>query len=111
MMRADKRKKLKAQGWKIGDAKEFLSLSEQEAAYIELKLILAQTLRAWRIKRHMGQTQLAELVESSQSRVAKMEAADGSVSLDRIFRTLFALGASGRQLGRIIIKSQDQVAV
>lgn len=109
-MRADKRKKLEAKGWKVGNAKEFLALSDQEAEYIELKLTLADNLRKERIKRHIGQVQLAKLVKSSQSRIAKMEAADSSVSLDLIIRTLLALGTSSTKLGRIIASSQSPAA-
>ncbi|MFC1679872.1 helix-turn-helix domain-containing protein [Elusimicrobiota bacterium] len=110
-MRADKRKKLAAKGWRVGDAKGLLALSDQEAEYIELKLRLAETLREKRIERRMGQTKLAKLVKSSQSRVAKMEAADSSVSLDLIVRTLLALGTSGCELGRIIAGPHRPTAV
>ncbi len=105
-MLEEKRKRLEAKGWKIGTAKEFLNLSDQEAGIIELKLKLAGALRVKRLKRHLGQMQLAKLVKSSQSRVAKMEAADDSVSLDLLVRSLFALGTSGPELGRMIASSR-----
>jgi len=110
-MKASKRKKLESKGWRIGDAKDFLSLSEQEAEFIELKLKLAEILREKRIARHMGQTKLAELVKSSQSRVAKMEAADSSVSLDLLVKTLIALGTSGPELGRMLSGNHRPTAV
>ena len=103
-MRVEKRKKLEAKGWRFGGAKEFLGLSDREAAYIDLKLKLAAILRKKRRQRRLGQTELAKLVKSSQSRVAKMEAADGSVSLDLLVRTLLALGATSPELGRIITR-------
>jgi len=99
-----KRKRLEAKGWHLGSAKEFLALSDQESAYIELKLRLAETLREKRRQRHLGQTDLAKLVRSSQSRVAKMEAANGSVSLDLLIRSLIALGTTHPELGRIIAR-------
>lgn len=101
-MRAEKRKRLEAKGWKIGSAKDFLELSDQEAAYIELRLKLAQGLKARRHARGFSQTQLAKAVRSSQSRVAKMESGDPTVSLDLLVRSLLALGASNRDLGQII---------
>ena len=101
-MRAEKRKRLEAKGWKVGSVKEFLGLSEQEAAYIELRLILARGLKARRNARGLSQTQLAKAMRSSQSRVAKMEAGDPTVSLDLLMQSLLALGASNRDLGRII---------
>ena len=65
------RKKLEARGWKIGDAGDFLDLTEAEAAFIEMKLSLAANLRARRLERHLNQTQVARIIGSSQSRVAK----------------------------------------
>jgi len=101
-MRAAKRKRLEARGWKIGSVEEFLNLSDQESAYIELRLKLARGLKARRHARGISQTQLAKAVQSSQSRVAKMEAGDPTVSLDLLVRSLLALGASNRDLGQII---------
>jgi Helix-turn-helix. len=101
-MRDSKRRRLEAAGWRIGSAAEFLNLSPEEAAYVELKLRLATKLRERRQKRRLSQEKLAEVVKSSQSRVAKMEAGDPSVSVDLIIRTLFALGLSNREIARII---------
>ncbi|MBI2361920.1 MAG: XRE family transcriptional regulator [Elusimicrobia bacterium] len=101
-MREAKRSKLEGMGWKVGGAKEFLGLSDQEAEFIELKLKLAGSLREKRRQRRLGQTELARLVHSSQSRVAKMEAADRSVSIDLLIRSLIALGTSNPEIGRII---------
>ena len=103
-MNEAKRKRLEAKGWRFGSVQEFLGLSDQEAAYIELKLKLAEGLRKKRRERHLGQTELAKLVESSQSRVAKMEAADSSVSIDLLIRSLIALGTSNPELGKIIAR-------
>jgi ribosome-binding protein aMBF1 (putative translation factor) len=102
MMRAEKRKRLEAKGWKVGSVKEFLDLSDQETAYIELRLKLARGLKARRHARGLSQTQLAKAMRSSQSRVAKMEAGDPTVSLDLLLQSLLALGASNRDLGQII---------
>jgi len=103
-MRTEKRKHLEARGWKVGSVKEFLNLSDQESAYIELRLKLARGLKARRHARGLSQTQLAKAVQSSQSRVAKMEAGDPTVSLDLLVRSLLALGASNRDLGQIIAR-------
>ena len=103
-MHESKRRQLEAKGWRVGSAKEFLALSDQEAAYIELKLKLAESLRKKRRERRLGQTDLAKIVKSSQSRVAKMEAADATVSIDLLVRSLFALGTSYPELGRIIAR-------
>lgn len=101
-MRADKRKRLEARGWKFGTVQEFLGLTDEEAAYVELRLKLADGLRARRTAKGISQTALAKTLESSQSRVAKMESGDPSVSLDLLVRSLLALGTSNRELARII---------
>ena len=94
--------KLEGAGWKVGDAQDFLGLSDAEAAFIEMKLALAADLRARRIERHLNQTQVARIVGSSQSRVAKMEAADPSVSIDLLIRALLTLGAERRDVAKAV---------
>jgi transcriptional regulator with XRE-family HTH domain len=101
-MRDTKRKRLEAKGWRVGSTAEFLGLSPEESAFIELKLRLATDLRAHRRQRRLTQWDLARLVSSSQSRVAKMEAGDPTVSLDLLVRTLLALGVSSREIARAI---------
>ena len=101
-MNEAKRKRLEGKGWRFTGAKEFLGLSAEEEAYIEIKLKLAESLRSVRIKRGLGQVRAAKLIHSSQSRVAKMEAGDPSVSVDLLLRSHFALGVKAPELGRII---------
>ena len=86
----------------MGTPQELLDLSDEEAAFIELRLKLAEGLRARRSAKGMTQTDLAKAMQSSQSRVAKMEAGDPTVSLDLLVKSLLALGASNRELARII---------
>ena len=99
-MKQSKRKKLSQTGWKVGSASDFLGLTPEEEAYIEMKLALSETLKAKRRKKRISQVQLAELIESSQSRVAKMEAADPSVSIDLLVKSLLALGASRKEVAK-----------
>ena len=101
-MRVSKRKRLEAAGWKLGSPRELLGLSAEEEAYIELRLRLAGGLKARRQARGVTQVQLAQSIKSSQSRVAKMEAGDPTVSLDLLVKSLLALGASNRELAEII---------
>ena len=101
-MREEKRRRLEARGWKVGTVREFLRLSAEEAAYIELKVRLAMGLREWRRRQDLTQSDLAKRLQSSQSRIAKMEAGDPSVSLDLLVRSLLTLGASRRDLTRIM---------
>lgn len=101
-MRDAKKKKLKSRGWKVGDAKDFLGLSPLEELVVDLRMALADALRTRRLRDEMTQAQVAGVVGSSQSRVAKMEAADSAVSLDLLVRSLLALGATRKDLARII---------
>lgn len=102
MMNESKRKRLAEKGWKVGSAEEFLQLSADEVAYIDLKIRLSDSLRIQRQQRNMTQVQLARLIKSSQSRIAKMESGDASVSLDLLIRSLLALGASNQDIASII---------
>jgi ribosome-binding protein aMBF1 (putative translation factor) len=97
-MKAEKKKRLEAKGWKVGSTAEFLQLSAEETAYIELKLALSKALQELRKSKNLTQVDLAKRIKSSQSRVAKMEAADTSVSVDLMFRSLFALCASKKKV-------------
>lgn len=101
-----KRTNLEKRGWKIGSADEFLNLSNEESAYLDLKLNLSHNLRELRKKYNFTQIQLAKLIHSSQSRVAKMEHGDPTVSIDLIIRTLIALGASNKELANAILSSK-----
>ena len=100
----DKRKKerLAKKGWKTGSVDEFLDLSAEESAYIEMKLALCEKLRERRRRKKLTQAELAKAIESSQSRVAKMEAGDPTVSIDLLVKSLLALGVSKKELGRTI---------
>jgi DNA-binding XRE family transcriptional regulator len=101
-MKKSKKERLEKAGWKIGSVQEFLELSNEEAALIEMKLALAKYLKDRRIKKKLTQDQLAHALNSSQSRVAKMEAGDPTVSIDLILRSLLSLGTSPKQLARVI---------
>jgi len=101
-----KKKKLESRGWKVGDTREFLDLSPEEEAYIELKLALSQSLKKRRQRKRITQTQLAKLIKSSQSRVAKMESCDPTVSIDLLIRSLLVLGTTKKELARVISTSK-----
>jgi predicted XRE-type DNA-binding protein len=97
-----KRKRLEFAGWKIGNASDFLNLNAEEAAIVELRLSLADAVRDRRSRQSMTQEQLGRLLGSSQSRVAKMEAADPSVSIDLMVRSLLRMGASRQEVAACI---------
>ena len=105
-----KRKKLEKAGWKVGSAAEFLGMTPEEAAYVEMKLALSQALRQLREEKGLTQTELAKVLKSSQSRVAKMEAGDASVSVDLLMRGLLAAGATPKEIARAISTPQARSA-
>ena len=99
-MKRQKKERWEAAGWKIGSVTEFLGLTDAEAAVVELKLAFAKALKAHRTRRKLTQEQAGRMLGSSQSRVAKMEAGDPSVSLDLLVRALFSIGATRQDLVR-----------
>jgi transcriptional regulator with XRE-family HTH domain len=101
-MHASKRKKLEAAGYQVGDAADLLGLSPEEEALINMKVKLSKQLVELRKKGGLSQGALARIIGSSQSRVAKMEACDPSVSMDLMFKSAFALGADQTRIGSFI---------
>ena len=104
-MRADKRNRLEKAGWKVGSAREFLELTDAEAAVIDIRISLARELKRYRLRQNYSQAMAARIVGSSQSRVARMEAGDPSVSLDLLVRALLALGSTTSEVGRVIARA------
>jgi predicted transcriptional regulator len=106
-MKSTKKKRLETKGWKVGTVAEFLQLSPEESAYIEMTLALSKNLQERRKDKSLSQEQLARLLKSSQSRVAKMETGDPSVSLDLLVRSLLVLGESRKSLAKILSGSRS----
>ncbi len=101
-MKSSKQKKLEQAGWRFGSAADLLSLTPAEKAYVDMKLALARELSKERKAKHLTQQALASELRTSQPRVAMMEKADPSVSLDLIVRALLALGVKPRKLAAIL---------
>ena len=100
-MKKAKRERLERAGYRIWDTQEFLGLSDEEMAVIDLKINLIQKLKAVRKANGVTQKQLAKLMKSSQSRVAMLEGGSPDVSLELICKALFTLGISSKELGKI----------
>ena len=103
-MRNTKRNRLQQAGWRVGSAQDFLGLTDEELALIEIRLALGRSLKERRLASGLTQQELATQVGSSQSRIAKMESADPAVSIDLLVRSLLKLGARRQELGRIIAR-------
>src|SRR5262249_38967727 len=102
-MKRQKRQALEAAGFRLGDAEDFLELSDEERQTVELRVRLSRTVRQLRQDRKLTQQQLARKLKSSQSRVAKIEAGAEDVSLDLMFKSLFALGG---RLSDVVTKAR-----
>ena len=105
-MKQTKKARLVAAGWVVGDAAQFLRLSPDEQRFVELKLALATGVRTLRERRGLTQAALAKHLGSSQSRVAKMEAGDASVSVDLMMRSLLRIGATAAEIAKLIRKAE-----
>jgi DNA-binding XRE family transcriptional regulator len=101
-MNSNRKKKLENAGFKVGGIQEFLGLSSAEMTLIDLKIQLITALRRTREAAGITQQELALRIGSSQSRVAKMEAASIDVSLDLICKALLAMGVTRRAIGKAI---------
>jgi predicted transcriptional regulator len=109
-MDAPKRDRLEKGGWRVGSAEEFLNLSDEETTFVELKLTLSETLRKRRTEQRLSQRALAKRFGSSQSRVAKMEAGDPTVSVDLLLRALLAVGATREEIAAAIARERRSAA-
>ncbi len=101
-MKKDKRRRLEKEGWKVTGTMEFLGLTDREMALIDMRVSLAGELRRRRLAQKVSQVRFAERIGSSQSRVAKMEAADPSVSIDLLLKALVSTGATRKEIAATI---------
>ncbi|MCZ7648452.1 MAG: helix-turn-helix transcriptional regulator [Planctomycetota bacterium] len=109
-MNNKKKARLRRAGWSVGSTRDFLGLSREEATLLEMKFALSRSLRQRRAAMKLSQQDLAHRIGSSQSRVAKMEAADFNVSIDLLVRALLALGATRRDVGRAVGRKATRAA-
>ena len=97
-----KKKTLESKGYRVGSVDEFLGLSKKESDFIELKIALSEALSERRKQSNLTQAQLAKMLKSSQSRIAKMEKGDPTVSLDLLVKSLLAMGATKKSIAKAI---------
>jgi DNA-binding XRE family transcriptional regulator len=97
-----KRKQLEDKGFRVGSAADFLELTPEEEAYIDIRLDISNLVKAQRAKREWTQEQLARAIGSSQSRIAKLEGGDPGISLDLMIKALLRLGTSKKQIGKLL---------
>jgi ribosome-binding protein aMBF1 (putative translation factor) len=104
-----KRKQLEEKGFRVGSAVDFLGLTPEEEAYIDIRLDISNMVKTQRAKRGWTQEQLARAIGSSQSRIAKIEGGDPGISLDLMIKALLRLGTSKKQLGKLL-EGESEVA-
>jgi ribosome-binding protein aMBF1 (putative translation factor) len=98
-MEATKRRRLEGAGWKLGDAADFLGMSDEERQLLDTRVELAQAVRRQREALHLSQKQLGAMLKTSQPRVARIERAAADVSMDQLVRAFTVAG------GRIVVKT------
>lgn len=98
-MDAARRKAIEAAGWKVGDAADFLGMSEGERQLLDARVSIAMAIRQQREALDISQKELGARLRTSQPRVAKIERAAPDVSMDQLVRALTAVG------GRITVKA------
>jgi DNA-binding XRE family transcriptional regulator len=101
-MNKKKRKQLEDKGFQVGSAADFLNLTPEEEAYIDIRLDISNLVKAQRAKKGWTQEQLARAIGSSQSRIAKLEGGDPGISLDLMIKALLQLGTSKKQIGKLL---------
>ena len=101
-MNAATRRRLEAAGWRVGTVAEFLGLTREEEALIDMRIALTDALKRMRRKKQLSQKELADRLQSSPSRIAKLETDHPGVTLDLLIQALLAAGASRAQVARAI---------
>ena len=91
-MDGHKRGSLETDGWRLGNAQDFLGLTDEEARVIDLRVNLGRIIRRRRLAKGLTQEELAGRLKTGQARVARIELGLTGVSLDQMFRALFVLG-------------------
>jgi len=97
-----KRQQLEEKGFQVRSAADFLELTPEEEAYIDIRLDISNMVKSQRAKRGWTQEQLARAIGSSQSRIAKLEGGDPGISMDLMIKALLRLGTSKKQIGKLL---------
>ena len=103
-MENTKQRRLEQAGWRVGGAADFLGLTPEDAALMEIRAGLSQALKHRRQAR-MTQAELAARLGLSQLRVARAERGARSISIDLLIRALLATGAGPKDVAQAIAAS------
>lgn len=95
--------------WREGTVQDFLGLTDEETQLMRTKAALAVLVQQRRQLKGWSQTVLAERLGSGQSRIAKIEAAHPSVSLDLLIKALLVTGATMSEIGAVMAAGDSKV--
>ncbi len=87
-------KRRKGTTWVETDVQELLDLSAQDLVIVEFRAALALALQQARKRQKLTQETAAKTIGTSQAQVARMEAGQSSITIDRLIKALIALGVS-----------------
>ena len=94
------RARIQTIGGRVTTVEEWLDLTAEEVAVIDMRIRLGEKLRERRRRAGLSQQRVARILGTSQGRVSKLE--KGQASLDQLARSLLALGGSRREAARAI---------
>ena len=111
-MDKSKKQALEDAGWIVGDIGDFIVLSSDEVALIDLKIALADAVRRARVAAGLSQAELAARLGTKQPNVARLELGAGhAATLDLTIRALLVLGLTRAQLAAIVAGTPDDAEV
>ena len=85
-------KRGKGKTWVETDVEELLDLSAQDLVIVEFRAALAGALQQARGRQRLTREKAAKVIGTSQAQVARMEAGQSSITIDRLIKALTALG-------------------
>lgn len=97
---AKKKARIEAMGGRVTTVEEWLDLTPEEVAIIDMKIRLGEELKAQRKKKRLSQEEAAKILKTSQGRVSKMER--GQATLDQLAWSLLRMGESEKKVARVI---------
>ena len=102
-MNAEKMKKIKAAGYKVTTADEWLGLTPEESQLVDIRLALAEQLEEVRKEKGISQAQLAAKMGTKQSGIARMVNRPETSSMDNLVKGLIALGVPISKIAACLI--------
>lgn len=100
-MDAERKKKLEAAGWKFGDYADFLGMTPEEKAIVEIRLAATREMERLRAENPISQEELARRMGTKQPNVSKLFKNPGNATLDTLFRALLALGSTPKKIAAL----------